>query len=204
MEEPMTMAVKSPATASSASATAIVLAVCTTDNVVIGLSRADLAGMKMLAELAETLGDSTRAIPLPNASSAEVLEISRWIRERNSPERAQDGLDDPRGVYWQLISSDVAGLVSLCLAANYLECTGYREMCTKVIAILLTGKSPAQLREMLGLPDDLNPAYVAEQAARRLAEETKEMAVGEPPATPKARLTDSVFKGRTKKSRTNK
>lgn len=103
-------------------------------------------------------------IPLPNVREDVLRKVIDWciyhhtdppvVEERDKEGRRTDDISS-----WDLdfLKVDIAMLMSLILAANYLDITGLLQLTCKTIANMLKGKTPEEIRRTFNIKDDLTP-----------------------------------------------
>lgn len=129
------------------------------------ISSKAIKASKTISNLVECIGESDEPIPLPNVDSISLKKLIMYMKHYE---------DDMSRVYCKdddvtlndydinLIGSDESQLVDLINACNYLNVRSLQLCCYKVIAELMTGKTPEEIRDLLK-PNDMTDDEINEE-----------------------------------------
>lgn len=118
------------------------------------VARMSVAISNLMDDMRGDMGDSTDAtgpIPLPNVAAAELARVLEFCRGRPSGEGS--------GEFDTSFASQFAGedMHAMLLAANYLDIRPLLDALSAEMARRMAGKTTQELREMLGIENDLTP-----------------------------------------------
>ena len=126
------------------------------------------------------MGDSSETpIPLPNVSSNVLVKVLEWCdHHKTDPLTTADEQDDARKRSTEVnewdqkfMQVDQEMLFEIILAANYLDIKPLLDSGCKVIANMIKGKSPEEIRKTFNIVNDFTPE---EEAAIRKENEWAE------------------------------
>lgn len=106
-------------------------------------------------------------IPLPNVSGkmlTKVVEYCVYHHEHPTPAAAEGGTKDQERtddiLPWDLAYTETmpqSELFDLILAANYLDIRALLDLTCKVVANMIKGKTPAEIRAIFNVTEDFTP-----------------------------------------------
>lgn len=117
-----------------------------------------------IKNLLDDIGDEEAHIPLPNVSGKilqKVIEYCNYHIEHPTA-TSEDKKDEKRTddiIGWDLdfCKVDQPTLFELILAANYLDIKDLLDTTCKVVANMIKGKTPEEIRKMFNIKNDFTP-----------------------------------------------
>lgn len=108
--------------------------------------------------------DYAEPITLPSIKSSILKLVIEWCQHHKNSEFPEPASDvqlnkiEPLSVWDEnFLKIEQAALMELILAADYLIIEPLKDMCCKVIASWIPGKSPDQLRKLFNIKNDFTP-----------------------------------------------
>lgn len=115
----------------------------------------------------EDLGyeDDEEEVPVSNVNSAILRKVLEWAEHhKDDPpipddnENVEKRTDDIPSWDVDFLKVDQGTLFDLILAANYLDIKGLLDMSCKMVANMIKGKTPDEIRKVFNIPKDFTPA----------------------------------------------
>ncbi|KAJ9066632.1 hypothetical protein DSO57_1007706 [Entomophthora muscae] len=117
----------------------------------------------LIRNILEDLGESDTPLPLPNVSASVLTKVLEYCTQHkedplNVPEDSQDKvLEEIEPWDVEFCKVDQGTLFDLLLAANYLDIKQLLDLICKVIANMIKGKTPEQIRQTFNIENDFTP-----------------------------------------------
>ncbi|RDX53622.1 putative negative regulator sulfur controller-3 [Lentinus brumalis] len=129
----------------------------------------------LLKNMIEDLGETDESIPIPNVTSPVLTKVIEFCENHRTDAARTDGPnvdgDDARmrtAVVsdWdrQFFDVDQDLMFEIIVAANYLDIKSLVDVGCKVVADMIKGKSPQEIRDLFDIVNDFSPE---EEAALR-------------------------------------
>ncbi|KAH8924706.1 E3 ubiquitin ligase complex SCF subunit sconC [Atractiella rhizophila] len=124
----------------------------------------------LIKNMLEDIGESDNPIPLPNVSSNVLKKVLEWCEHhKKDPEPISEDIDDTRRKTTEIsdwdqkyIQVDQEMLFEIILAANYLDIEPLLDVGYKVVANMIKGKQPEEIRKLFNIVNDLTPEEEAQ------------------------------------------
>ena len=110
--------------------------------------------------------EANEPIPLPNVNGVILKKVVQWCEQHKSDfqtfaqddeDSSQPRLDDIPDWDIKFFEVDQAEIFELILAANYLDIKGLLNIGCKVVAKMIQGKSPEEIRKTFNIKNDFTP-----------------------------------------------
>lgn len=145
------------------------------DDVEISVERVVAERSIVIKDVLKDLGDEALddVIPLAEVTEPVLRKVLEWCQRHrddppvpmeDNPEATRQLVLDEWDVSFLQVEQEM--LFSIILAANYLEIKRLLDMGCKVVANMIKGKSPQEIRDTFGIENNLTP----EEEARILKE----------------------------------
>ncbi|KAI9008105.1 Skp1 family, dimerization domain-containing protein [Gaertneriomyces semiglobifer] len=150
------------------------------DNQEFVIEKAVAERSMLLKNMLEDVGEASEPIPLPNVSGNILKKVIDYCDHHKdepvpSPEDDKDAFDAVRRKVddideWDanFLKVDNEQLFEIILAANYLDIKPLLDLGCRVVANMLRGKSPEEIREMFNIENDFTKEE--EEQIRRFGE----------------------------------
>ncbi|VDO31454.1 unnamed protein product, partial [Haemonchus placei] len=151
------------APANEASEKRDVVKIVTKDDCVFHVSRDVIHMSKTINTMISDLGvDSSDPIPICNVNGVTMKKVLDWCAyHKNDPPLADDksktGTSEISAWDKQFFSVDQETVFELILAANYLDISGLLDVACRVVANMINGKTPEEIRRTFNIINDFSP-----------------------------------------------
>ena len=110
-----------------------------------------------IRNILEDTGDDGAPIPLPNVSSSilEKVIVYCTYHTNNLPTNVGGRTREWDAAFCNM---DQPVMFELILAANYLDIKPLLDLLCDTVATMIKGKTPPEIREVFGIPNDFTPA----------------------------------------------
>eukprot|EP00158_Paraphelidium_tribonemae_P006946 Partr_v1_DN28047_c1_g1_i1_m56961 putative s-phase kinase-associated protein len=137
----------------------------TSENVEFVVDREIAEKSILLKHMLEDVGESDHAIPLPNVTGPILQKVIEWCTHHKD-DPVPSGDEEVKGPKaseeigeWdaEFCKVDQGTLFELILAANYLDIKPLLDLTCKVVANMIKGKSPEEIRKTFNIVNDFTP-----------------------------------------------